>query len=103
MDHDPVDLMGQEVAAASAQERIRLQARAEKDDLIWLMQSKRGRRIVSRWLGQSGPYRSSFHTNGLTMAYQEGWRGFAASLLDKLTQHCPDLYVQMLKEQFENG
>lgn len=103
MNHDPTDLEGQAAAIADADERARLAARAEKEDVVWLMQSKRGRRIVSRMLGQSGPYRSVFHTNAMTMAYQEGWRAFSAQLLGKLTEYCPDLYLQMLKEQMENG
>lgn len=101
--HDPTDLESQATALADAEEKARLAARAEKEDLVWLMSSKRGRRVVARWLGQSGPYRSTFHTNAMTMAYQEGWRNFSAQLLDKLTEHCGDLYLQMLKEQMEHG
>lgn len=103
MSHDPLDLQGQEAALEDAEQKARLAARAEKEDLIWLMQSKRGRRVAARMLGTSGPYRSTFHTNALTMAYQEGWRNFSAQLLDKLSSYCPDLYLQMLKEQMENG
>jgi hypothetical protein len=54
-------------------------------------------------LSQAGPYRSSFNTNALTMAYQEGWRGFSAALLEKLTEYCFDLYLTMLKEQQDGG
>lgn len=102
MTHDPLDLQQQEAERELQQERERLAARVEKDDLIWLMQTKRGRRIVARLMGQSGPYRSVFHTNAATMAFQEGWRNFSVALVDKLTAHCFDLYLQMLKEQAEN-
>lgn len=103
VNHDPFDLDAQAAQMASADERARMAARIEKEDLIWLMQQKRGRRIVARMLGQSGPHRSTFNSNAMTMAYQEGWRNFSVALLDKLTTHCMDLYLQLLKEQAQDG
>jgi hypothetical protein len=102
VNHDPFDLDGQAGQIADAEERARIAARAERDDLVWLMQQKRGRRIVARLIGQSGPYRSTFNSNAMTMAFQEGLRNFSVALVDKLTTHCMDLYLQMLREQSQD-
>lgn len=98
---DPIDLRGQERAAAADEDRQRKAFLTEIDDIKWLMGNKRGRRIVARLLDRAGVWRSSFNTNALSMAFSEGQRNEGLRLLSQITAHCPDRYTEMLKEQSE--
>jgi hypothetical protein len=100
--HDTFDLRAQEETRRKAEERARLQRQLEAEDLKWLMANKRGRRFVHGVLEHAGVWRLSFHTNALQMAFNEGQRNEGLVLLAKLTQHCPELYAQMLKEHSED-
>jgi hypothetical protein len=96
------DIQGQERERLLLEEKAKLQRKVEIDDLLWLMRDKRGRRIAHGQLERSGVFRSSFHTNALTMAFNEGGRNEGLRLLALLMQHCPELHTQMLKEHSEN-
>lgn len=98
MNHDPLDLDGQERAQANTDKRRKLAKDTEESDLKWLMGSKRGRRIVWRLLEQSGVFRLSFNTNSMTMAFNEGNRNFGNRALALIHSTCPELYPAMLKE-----
>lgn len=99
--NDPFDLAGQQAAREDADERAKLQARIEIEDLRWVMSNKRGRRHIHRQLERAGVWRLSFHTNALQMAFNEGTRNEGLALLALLVKHCSDLYAQMLKEHSE--
>ena len=96
---DPLDLQSQADATADADDRARLSAQIEIDDLKWLMSNKRGRRFMASMLDRAGAFRSSFNTNALTMAFAEGNRNEGLRLIKQLMRHCPDRYTEMLKEQ----
>jgi hypothetical protein len=97
MVHDPFE---PEVDATTAQsERARQLTALEVSDLLWLMGSKRGRRIVWRLLEEAGVFRTSFNTNSLLMAFAEGTRNYGLRVLGLIHTHCPELYAPMLKEQ----
>lgn len=95
---DTFDLQGQEAARLSAEEKAKLRARVEIEDLKRVMANKSGRRFVYGILARAGVWRSSFHTNALQMAFNEGARNEGLALLAKLTDHCPDTYSLMLTE-----
>lgn len=99
--HDPFDLVGQQRARQVTDERDKLSRLEEADDLKWLMGSKRGRRIVWRLLERCGVYRTSFNTNALSMAFNEGSRNNGLYLLSVI-QAVPEKYVLMLQEQKEH-
>lgn len=99
---DTFDLRAQEDARVKAEERTRLQAKLEIEDLKWVMSNRRGRRFVHGLLERGGAFRLSFHTNALTMSFNEGSRNEALRLIGHLTKHSPDLYMQMLKEHSED-
>lgn len=101
--NDPLDIRGQEQAREEAQQRYKLAEKAEAEDIKWQMGNKRGRRIVYRLLERAGIWRSSFNTNALQMAFNEGGRNEGLALLAKLMAYCPELYAVMLKEQEKNG
>lgn len=81
------------------EERERQLTALEVADLLWLMGSKRGRRIVWRLLEEAGVFRTSFNTNALLMAFAEGTRNYGLRVLGLIHSHCPELYAPMLKEQ----
>lgn len=99
--HDTFDIAGQQAAREEAARRAQQRARIEADDLKNIMSNKRGRRFVHGILEGAGVFRSSFHTNALTMAFNEGARNEGLKLVDEISEHCPDMWMQMQKEQKE--
>lgn len=100
---DPLDIRGQEQRQQDAQERNKLAAKIEEEDVKWLMSNKRGRRIVYRLLERAGVWRLSFNTNALQMAFNEGNRNEGLALFAKVMAFCPEQYAIMVKEQEKNG
>lgn len=90
-DHDPLDLEGQEQAQQKVGNDKKLARQVEKEDMAWLMESKRGRRIVWRLLERAGVYRTSFvaQSNSQT-AFNEGMRNFGLALLAEAGDSSPD-------------
>lgn len=99
MNHDTYDLAGQEATQGEKKDKAALAAQVEADDIKWLMGSKRGRRIVRRQLERAGVWQSSFNTNALVMAHNEGRRNEGLALTAHIMQHCPDRYNEMLLEK----
>lgn len=95
---DPFDIHGQEHARAEADERAALAVQVELDDLKWLMGDKRGRRFIARSLEHAGVWRTSFSTDALVMAFNEGARNAGLRLLARITESLPKQYAVMLKE-----
>ncbi len=100
--YDAFDLRAQDTAREEAEDRAKMRARLDIDDIKWLMSNKRGRRVIHGVLERAGVWRLSFHTNALQMAFNEGTRNEGLAMLAKLTDHCPELYAQMLKEHKED-
>lgn len=98
MDHDPLDIRGQEQAQSQQALRAQLTKDTEEADFKWLMGSKRGRRIVWRQLDQSGVFKLSFNTNAMAMAFAEGNRNFGNRTLSLVHSTCPELYPVMVRE-----
>lgn len=97
--YDAFDLQSQEAARKDAEDKAKLRARIEIEDVKWVMSNKRGRRVMHGFLERAGVFRLSFHTNALQMAFNEGMRNEGLAMLAKLMEHCPELYSLMLKEQ----
>ena len=97
-DHDPLDLHEQEDKRQAADDKSRSAQRTERDDILWLMSGKRGRRLVRRMLERAGVWRLSFSTNALQMAFNEGMRNEGLAFTAKIMAHCPAQYAEMLME-----
>jgi hypothetical protein len=97
--YDPTDLRGQQEGKQEAEAAERLARETEIADLKWLMSSKRGRRFVWRLLEMSGPFRMSFNTNAMQMAFNEGSRNLGNRLFNEVMTLCPEMYPVMAKEQ----
>lgn len=100
--YDPTDLRGLQESKQEADAEARVARETEIADLKWLMSSKRGRRIVWRLLEMSGPFRMSFDTNAMRMAFNEGNRNLGNRLFNEVMTLCPEMYPVMVKEQREN-
>lgn len=96
--YDPTDIRSQERVRADAELRGKLAKDTEASDIKWLMGSKRGRRIVWRFLDQAGVFRLSFNTNAMSMAFAEGCKNEGLRLLATIHALCPELYPTMVRE-----
>jgi hypothetical protein len=97
--HDTFDIAGQEAAREKAAREAAQRARIEAEDIKRIMADKRGRRFVHGLLDRAGVFRSSFHTNALTMAFNEGARNEGLKLTGLVMDNCPEQYQLMVKEQ----
>jgi hypothetical protein len=97
--YDPTDLPGQQADKREADKRKKLDRDMQNADVKWLMSSPRGRRVMWRLLELSGPFRISFDTNAMRMAFNEGNRNLGNLLLTEVMILCPELYPVMVKEQ----
>ncbi len=95
---NPLDPDALDAARREEQQRLHLQQLQEREDLKWLMGSKRGRRIVHRLLERAGVWQLSFNTNAMTMAFNEGRRNEGLALTNALTIACPEQWANMIKE-----
>jgi hypothetical protein len=96
---DPLDLTGQERTQQERLTREQLAAKREREDLIWLLKDRRGRRFVWRQLVDAGVFVTSFNTNSMQMAFNEGKRNQGLKLLAQVQTVCPEFYTDMVKEQ----
>ncbi len=95
-DFDPFDLVGQQAKAEAKSDRQKLDQTNEDEDWKWLMQSKRGRRIMWRLLKLTHVFASSFTGNSETF-FREGERNIGLKLM--VPAHAqPDLYAMMYAE-----
>lgn len=103
MDHDPLDPQGLEAARADAAAKARNADETEEADIRWLMNNRRGRRILWRLLDQTGVFRSTFNPTAMVMAFQEGNRNFGNRMLGLIHTHSAELYPTMMKENTHAG
>lgn len=93
--HDAEDF---DARAKAEQADARVKRLQEVEDLKWLMAHAAGRRIATRILERTGVRRTSFHTNGSTMAFNEGRRDVGLWFEAEVLETAPDAYLKMLKE-----
>lgn len=103
--YDPTDIRGQQRAQADEAAQKKLAQDTEMADAKWLMSSKRGRRIVRRWLEDAGVVfsthdrpGSSFDTNPTMMAFIEGRMSQARKVEYLVLMTCPEQFVLMQQE-----
>lgn len=95
---DPTDTQAQEAEAQSEQDAAKVRRQQQVDDIKWLMAHAAGRRVVSRLLEESGVHRTSFHTSGSTMAFNEGRKTLGYFLTGELLEIVPEGYLRLIKE-----
>jgi len=93
--HDPTDLIGN---AEREEEATRLRQIAEKqarDDLIAVMSTDQGRRVVRRIIEHCGVYKTSMTGNSYTF-FNEGKRDVGLFLTAKIADATPQHLAEML-------
>jgi hypothetical protein len=95
---DPLDIRAQEKDEADRKEKQLRNSRQEAEDFKWLMQDKRGRRIVWRLLERTGIYRGGLR-DSQSMAFDEGARNIGIAYMAMIDENCPERYAAMVTEQ----
>lgn len=95
---DPTDLNAQRQREDQKEVSAQLAARQEAEDLKWLMADKRGRRFMNRLLSVTGVNRNPFTGNSETF-FKCGEMNVGQRFLGDVMMHCPDRYLEMIKEQ----
>ena len=105
MNYDPTDLKAHEKRLEAAQKARKAEAERFADDLKWLMETERGRRIAYWVLSVTGVFRSTYAQPAsaapfmaIAMAHAEGRKDVGYRLLDAITRVCPHQYAKMMKE-----
>lgn len=96
---DPLDIRGQERSREERARQVSLELDNAAADLKWLMGSRRGRRLMWWILEQSPPRQDPFDQNALMMARKTGNQRLGIKLEAIAIFECPELYLQMIKEQ----
>lgn len=98
--HDPMEAL--DPHESQEDERAESARRVEIDDLKRVMSNKAGRRFVADLLKRSAVDASSFDISPHAMAFKEGVKWLGQRIIDDLKTHCPDRYIEMLKESLEH-
>lgn len=85
------------------EETAKLTAIQLRDDIRVVMASEAGRRICWSLLTGAGVFRTSFSTDAVQMAFNEGRRNEGLKLLTLLQLHCPHDYLRMQAEHQPKG
>lgn len=72
---------------------------AELLDLDAVMSTKNGRAVIRRLINVAGTNTDTFSKDAHTHAYNAGKRSQGLWLQNEVSNHLPDLYLQMLKEE----
>lgn len=98
-DYDPTQLAGRPSNEKGKAARLAI----EREDVRWLLDGPRGRRIVWALLVQGGMGQPMF-VPGVTresdLVFAAGQRDTAEQLLDLIRRHAADLYPELVAEQF---
>lgn len=95
---DPTNIRDNAALDQAEAARQAAEARAEIEDLKWLLTHRPGRRFAWRLMGEAGVFRSTFHTSGSVMTFNEGKRAAGLQLLTQIMEHAPDAFLQMQNE-----
>lgn len=101
MEYNPTDINALDAKEAEREEQRKKAQDTEATDVKWLMKQRAGRRIVWRLLEQAHVFQSSFNTNALTMAFNEGNRNYGNRLLALVQRHSSEFYLTMVEEANE--
>ncbi len=85
-----------------AEQKQKLLADRQRDDLIFVMSSQQGRRVIWNLLDKAGVFAVSFTGDNNATNFNEGRRSEGLRLFSDVMQHCPDLYMTMAKEAAED-
>ncbi|QCW21979.1 protease [Caulobacter phage Jess A] len=103
-EHDPYE---REDHTTQAKAEVEKAFRYKIADLKWLMQQKRGRRVVWRLLEDAGVYRLSYAPDApnvpMATAFAEGQRNMGLMLTALLMEHCSEDYARMIQDKADGN
>lgn len=97
-DYDPLNLHEQEVRREKLIEAAKKRQEQDIADFRWLMSFREGRRIVWNMLSDAHVFQGNFNESHAVMSFLEGERSSGLRLLKKVTDHTPELYLVMHRE-----
>jgi hypothetical protein len=80
------------------EERNRRRRDRELNDLKKVLSLAEGRRLIWRILSEAGIFRTSFNSNALHMAFNEGGRNLGMIILDDIMTATPETFNRMQRE-----
>lgn len=81
-----------------AGEREQSRKQMEVNDVAFVLSSRQGRRFIWRELAECGVFRSSFHSSGSVVYFNEGRRDVGLKLLADVMEADPLAYQTMANE-----
>ncbi|HDT0667840.1 TPA: hypothetical protein QIB91_000672 [Klebsiella aerogenes] len=86
-----------------AEREIEAREREQRDidDIKFVMDSEKGRRVVWQILVEGQVFGTCFSPDPYVTAFNEGKRNHALTLLQRVMVHCPDQYLKMAAEANE--
>lgn len=107
MTKEQSELLDPDAQAAEQDRKDRLDRLARdqaREDILWVMADKRGRRFVARLLDKAHIGKSSFvAANAMTVSFLEGERNVGLALQTELLDVCPTRFTEMTKEYQDNA
>lgn len=82
----------------SAEKAAALRTIQDREAVAAIMSTIPGRAWMWRKLSEAGIFKCVFTGDALREAFNSGERNFGLRLLDDIIAHCPDAYLQMIKE-----
>ncbi|EOZ5275766.1 hypothetical protein ACQSIR_003410 [Escherichia coli] len=80
-----------------------LLAQRDIEDIQFVMNSEKGRRVVWSMLEKGQVFGACFNVDPHITAFNEGQRNLALLLLQRVMAHCPDQYLKMAAEAGEDN
>ena len=96
--YDPINPRTLAQAQRQAEDDTKRKRIQRSSDVKQLMSVGWGRRLMWGLLEDAKTYQSTFNTNAMTMARDEGRRSFGLELLAHVQATCPEQYIVMLRE-----
>ena len=101
---DPTDIEAQKEAQRLKDEEAAFLRRRDIDDFKWLMQDKRGRRIMYKLLADTGVFRNPFVAGQQDLtAYNSGAMSIGQKFFADINEFCPEHYETMLKDRKDDN
>lgn len=97
------DTRAEEEQLQERQQEAKNLAERQKGDLVFVMGTKQGRRLLWELLSRAGVFASSFTGDNNATNFNEGRRSEGLRLFSAIMDACPELYLTMADEAKEDA
>ena len=101
-DRQLVRNVGNEKQLRKADEEIKARRKKEIDDMLFVLASEQGRRVMWRILQMCGTFECSFHPSA-AISFQEGQRNIGLRILLMVDEADVEAYPKMMVEEAKKG